>query len=80
MENNEIMVNDEVIEATEEIVETKTGNGLLIAAGVGAALIVGTIIYKKVIKPAIAKAKAKKAESEMINGEFEEIDTNEADS
>lgn len=74
MENNEIMVNEEVIEATEEIAVTKSHTGLKIAAGVGLGLIVGAIIYKKVIKPAIAKAKAKKEESTVIEGEFEEVE------
>lgn len=80
MENNEIMVNDEVIEATEEIADVKSGNGLFVAAAVGAALIVGAIVYKKVIKPAIAKAKAKKEASEVIEAEFEEVEDNEYDS
>ena len=80
MENNEIMVNEEVIEATEEIVTDKAGKGLFVAAAVGAALIVGSIVYKKVIKPAIAKAKAKKESEEAIEADFEEIENDELDS
>ena len=74
MENNEIMVNEDVIEVTEEIAVTKSNTGLKIAAGVGLGLIVGAVVYKKVIKPAIAKIKAKKEESTVIEGEFEEVE------
>lgn len=78
MENNEIMVNEEIIEATEEVTTENSGNGLLIAAIVGGALLVGGIVYKKVIKPAIAKAKAKKEQKEVIEADFEDIESEEA--
>lgn len=77
---NEIMVNNEVVENTEEIATEQSGKGLLIAAGVGLAVIVGGIVYKKVIKPAIAKAKAKKEAEEAVEADFEEVEDEEADS
>lgn len=59
MENNEILVNEDVIETTEEIMTDSSNKGLIVA-GVACALVVGAIVYKKLIKPAIAKRKAKK--------------------
>lgn len=60
MEANEIMLNDEVMEVTEDIVKTGSGKGFKVAAGVGAIVLVGGLAYKYVIKPTIAKIKAKK--------------------
>ena len=74
---NEVMMNEEVIENTEEVVEAESGKGLLALAVVGVA-IVGGIVYKKVIKPAIAKAKAKKAAK--AEEEFDEIIDQDSDS
>lgn len=55
MENMEIN-NTEVNE-----MEVKgSGKGLIIAAVVGAAILVGGIVYKKVVVPYVAKRKAKK--------------------
>lgn len=60
MENNEIMVNEEVMETVEEVTSNAHGNGLVIAA-VGAAVVgAGYLIGKKIVKPMIAKHKAKK--------------------
>lgn len=60
---NEIMLNEEVFEATEEIATTGAGKGLKIAAGVGIAALVGTVLYKFVAKPIAAKIKAKKEQN-----------------
>jgi len=76
MDNNEIMVNElEVIETTKEI--ATTGKGFKVAAGVGLTVLGGFIAYKYIIKPIVAKIKAKKARQETIEleyDEFEEID------
>lgn len=68
MENNEIMTNNEVIEAAEDIVNTGSGNGLKALGIVGAVALVGVITYKgyKLIK---AKREAKK-ESVIIDADF----------
>lgn len=68
MENNEIMVNEEVIEVTEEIANAGVSKGFKVAVGIGLTALGGVIAYKYVIKPLVAKIKAKKAQQE-INGE-----------
>lgn len=72
METNEIMENEEVIETTEEIAKAGSGKGLKIAAGVGLTVLVGGLLCKYVVIPAVAKYKARKQEQQMI-------DTEEAD-
>ena len=83
MDNNEIMVNEEVMEATEEIATAGGSKGFKVAIGVGLAAVGGVIAYKYVVKPLIAKIKAKKAQSEIdeepviLSGdEFEETADN----
>lgn len=57
MENNAIM-NNEVIETTEEVIEnTGMSKGIKIAAGIGLSVIVGFVVYKYVAKPVIANIK-----------------------
>jgi len=80
MDNNEIMVNEEVMEATE-IVTSEAGKGFKIAAGIGLAALGSLIAYKYVVKPIVAKIKAKKAQQEIYgeysvleDDEFEEFD------
>ena len=64
MENNEVMA-----DVANEVLEAKgTGKGLIIAAIVGATILVGGIVYKKVIIPFVAKRKAKE-EAEAANQE-----------
>ena len=58
MENNQR--NPEVV---EETVASGSGKGLIIAAAVGAVILVGSIAYTKLIAPALAKKKAKKEET-----------------
>ena len=79
MENKEIMVNEEVMDATEELVTVDSGNGLKVAAGIGLAAIVGFGIYK-LGKHIHAKIKAKK-EAAMdeecvmdLEEDFEEVE------
>lgn len=67
MENNEIMVNEEVMEATE-IATSGAGKGFKIAAGIGLAALGSVIAYKYVVKPIVAKIKDKKAQ-QKIDGE-----------
>lgn len=55
---NEIL-NNETIETVEAV--GKTARGFKIAMEVGATALVGYAAYKFVVKPAVAKARAKKA-------------------
>ena len=65
MENTEIMNND-VIEATEEVIEnTGMSKGIKIAAGVGLSVVVGYILYKYVAKPVVANIKARINQKKM---------------
>ena len=55
MNNNEIM-NNEVVEATEEgYRERWFEQGRKIAAGIGLSVVVGVVVYKYVAKPVIPK-------------------------
>ena len=66
MENNAIM-NNEVIETTEEVIEnTGMSKGIKIAAGVGLSVIVGFVVYKYVAKPVIALKKMAAEEKTII--------------
>lgn len=62
MENQEIMTNNEVVEAAEEIVEVGSGSGLKL---VGGALIIAGLAYGgyRLIK----KLKAKKDQTDVID-------------
>jgi flagellar biosynthesis/type III secretory pathway M-ring protein FliF/YscJ len=74
---NEVMMNEEVLETTEEVCEAESGKGLIALAVVGT-IIVGGIVFTKVIKPAIAKIKAKKAakaDAEYETEEYQESDS-----
>lgn len=63
MDNNEIVTNDEVNETTEEIVSSESNNAVKIAAIVGAVGLISAVAYKFVVKPIIAKVKAKKQDN-----------------
>lgn len=71
---NEIMVNEEIVEtAAEEVVEGTSGKGWLIAAAIGATVVVGIGVYKFVKKVA-ANVKAKKEAKAMIEcDEYEDV-------
>lgn len=72
METNEIMNNEEVMEATtEEVVKASSGKGFKVAAGIGLAVLAGVVIYRYVGKPMIAKIKAQK-EQQIIEAEWDE--------
>lgn len=65
MDNTKIM-NDEVIEVTEEVIEnTGMSKGIKIAAGIGLSVIVGVVVYKYVAKPVIANIKAQINQKKM---------------
>lgn len=78
MNTNEIMVNEEVIEVTEEIATAGFGKGFKVAAGIGLTALGGFAAYKYVIKPMVAKIKAKK-EQQKINTEVDDFDYAEID-
>lgn len=74
-------VKDMVVEETEELATCGSTTGLKIAAGAVGLVLVGGLTYKYVIKPLVAKFKAKK-EQEMLETEFvtnddDDIDTEE---
>lgn len=81
MENTEIM-NNEVIDATEEVIEnTGMNKGVMIAAGVGLSVVVGYVLYKYVAKPVVANIKARinqkkmAAEEQAIYAESEVVNS-----
>ena len=78
MNTNEIMVNGEVIEVTEEIATASSRKGLKVAVGVGLVVLGSVAAYKYVIKPMVAKIKAKK-EQQKMDAEFDEFEDAEID-
>lgn len=69
MENTKIM-NNEVIEATEEVIEnTGMSKGVKIAAGIGLSVVVGYVVYKYVAKPVVANIKAQINQKKMATEE-----------
>jgi len=65
MENTKIM-NNEVIEATEEVIEnTGMSKGVKIAAGIGLSVVVGYVVYKYVAKPVVANIKVQINQKKM---------------
>lgn len=68
METNEIMVNEDVIDLTEEFTTNENfGKSFKIGVGIGLAIIGGGITYKYVLKPVIARIKARKEEQDVKN-------------
>lgn len=75
MENKEFMVNEEVIENAEEIAAAKSKKVLMVAAGIGVALLVGIGVYK-IVKKVRANIKAKNDECRVIEGvEYTEVES-----
>lgn len=73
MNTNEIMVNEEVIDITEGIATASSGKGFKVAAArVSLTVLGGFVAYKYVIKPVMAKIKAKK-EQQRINEEVDNV-------
>lgn len=70
--NEEIKVN-EVIETTEEIATASSGNGIKMAVGIVALAVLGGVgAYRYIVKPMVAKIKAKK-EQQGINEEVDNV-------
>lgn len=82
METMEIMNNEEVIETTEEIINASSGKGFKVAAGVGLTVFAGVAAYKYVVKPIVAKIKARKEQQEEDKvvdiAEFRETESEES--
>lgn len=74
---NEIMNNEEIIGATEEIATAGYGKGVKIAAGIGLAVLASGIAYKYAIKPIAAKIKAKKKQATIDEEADDELCENE---
>lgn len=66
MENNNEIMNEEVIETTEEIVRASSGNGFRKVAGIGLAMIAGGLVCKFVVEPGVARFKAWKKMRQTI--------------
>lgn len=66
MENENIMNNEEVIEATAELANAGLSKGFKIGIGVGVAVLVGGITYKYAVKPMLEKVRAKRAQQEEV--------------
>lgn len=79
METNEIMLMDEDFEMTEDERVEDSGNGLAVVAGVGLTALAGGVIYKFVVKPFLAKRKAKKEQNDIVEVEAERIDDCDAE-
>jgi len=85
MNTNEIMANEEVIETTEEIVTANSGKGIKMAAGIVALAVLGGVgAYRYIVKPMVAKIKAKKEQQAMEieiykNEEFDNFEDAEID-
>lgn len=73
MDTNEIM-NNEVIETTEEIVKTSSGKALKVAGGIGLAVIAGVVAYKYIVKPMVDKRKVDKRKVEKEETAIYEAD------
>lgn len=73
MNTNEIINNEEVMNATEEIVTANSDKVLMAVAGVGLAVLVTGLAYKYIAKPMIAKHRAKK-EQQAMTVKYEDID------
>ena len=72
---NEIMTN-EVVES-KGIVKTVIEQGKKHQLAVVGAILVGGVAYKYIVKPAIAKLKAKKAQKTIIEAECEPVEDDE---
>jgi hypothetical protein len=70
---NEIMFNEEAV--AEVTTGSKKG---LVGVIIGAAALAGVVVYKKIVKPMIAKRKAQK-ETETIEAEYEEVEVTESE-
>lgn len=72
MENNNEIMNEDVIETTEEIVKTSSGNGFGKVATIGLAMIAGGLAYKFVVAPAAARFKEWRKTRQAIPDSFDD--------
>lgn len=72
MNTNETIVNEEVIEMTEDIIDN-SGKGLKMAGGIGLAVLGGVITYRCIVRPIVNKIKSTKELKKMAE-EFDEND------
>lgn len=79
MENNNEIMNEDVIETTEEIVKTSSGNGFGKVATIGLAMIAGGLAYKFVVAPAAARFKEWRKTRQAIPVNYDNEDGFEED-
>ena len=82
METNEIMTNEEIKDATEDVIVASSDNGSSIGIMIGVASLAGVLTVvagKYVVAPIIAKIKAKKEQHEA-DSEDEKVIQFDADS
>lgn len=73
----QIMNNEEIMNVTEEVATTNSGKAVKAVVGIGVAALAGTVLYKRVLKPVVAKFKAKKEAKKAKAQEvitFDELD------
>lgn len=78
METNEILTNEEVMNAAEEVVTESSGKTLKALGIFGGAVLIGGLAYKYAVKPIIAKVKAKK-EPDDFSDDADDIDIVDAE-
>ena len=82
---DEILTNENVVETAEEVIETVDScKAVKVVAGVGGAVILGFIAYKFIVKPIVAKIKAKhddiiETEAEVTDEENKDSDESESE-
>lgn len=82
---DEILTNENVIETTEDVIETVDScKAVKVVAGVGGAVILGVVAYKFIVKPIRAKIKAKKDDTvetkvEVVDEVSEDSDESETE-
>lgn len=82
---DEILTNENVIETTEDVIETVDScKAVKVVAGVGGAVILGVVAYKFIVKPIVAKIKAKKDDTvetkvEVVDEVSEDSDESETE-
>lgn len=77
MDANEILTNEEVFEATGEVAEACCGKSFKVTAGIGLAVLAGGLAYKYIVKPMVAKLKAKKEQEKDDEEDFKVFECEE---
>lgn len=78
MDANEIM-NNEVIETTEEIAYASSGKGFKVVAGIGLVVVAGVLAYKYFARPFLEKLRARKQQNVIELTEVEAVAIDEED-